>query len=480
MLKNVSEKITVAKNKNIVFDFGNFTLSNKDNNNVMVIDGSVKMQNGTIASNAGSGAIDINSTGSFVMTGGKIVATGTRQAIYNGGYTKISGNSYLSNISSSRAAVQNFTDTAILVIESGTITSDNYVAVKIDKGNLIVGVKDGNVDSTTPLIQGRTYAISSAVDFNFYDGILKSLQNGRSTPIQDETRIVDQEVSTDLTYDTEIINEETYKTEYLLKVVKHTITFEANGGEVNETTRLITDGKIIDLLPIPKKDGSYFEGWYTGLTDGVRIDSNYIPESDITLYARWTDTNSFPKVFEHTGACTFNGSNANITGTECSDYTDSKYIDTGIYLFNDENYKKDFELYMELDNYDPSEQELSSHTTIFASKDEVGNNIIVFGLVFRNKGNNLSLILSTNGSSNVEVDKNYTLIQSIKVVRIDGKFYYSFNGEELQSLGDMTNFDSTFDFPVTIGAALNFDKQPFRYFKGTISNMYIKLGTYTG
>lgn len=77
---------------------------------------------------------------------------------------------------------------------------------------------------------------------------------------------------------------------------------------------------------------------------------------------------------------------------------------------------------------------------------------------------------------NVTINRNYREVQSLKIKRIDGKLYYSFNGGNLTFLLDMNNFDDYFDVPVTFDASLNYNNDPFRFIKATISNMYIKLG----
>ena len=68
---------------------------------------------------------------------------------------------------------------------------------------------------------------------------------------------------------------------------KYTVTFNANGGEVSESTRTIQEKDSIGILPIPVRDGYQFTGWYTELTDGIKIDEEYIPTANINLYAHW-------------------------------------------------------------------------------------------------------------------------------------------------------------------------------------------------
>ena len=81
LLKNVSEVITVAKNKKIIFDLQNYIVSNNGVNPVISNFGNITIQNGTITSSTTQGAINNKSGATLTMTGGNIIATGTRQVI---------------------------------------------------------------------------------------------------------------------------------------------------------------------------------------------------------------------------------------------------------------------------------------------------------------------------------------------------------------------------------------------------------------
>lgn len=41
-------------------------------------------------------------------------------------------------------------------------------------------------------------------------------------------------------------------------------------------------------LPEPTRDGYTFQGWYTELSAGSKVNNTYVPDRSITLYARWT------------------------------------------------------------------------------------------------------------------------------------------------------------------------------------------------
>ena len=69
---------------------------------------------------------------------------------------------------------------------------------------------------------------------------------------------------------------------------KYTITYNANGGRVISSSKKIKIGDEIGILPTPTSpSGKSFKGWYTGLTDGEKITKNYIPNNNMTIYARY-------------------------------------------------------------------------------------------------------------------------------------------------------------------------------------------------
>lgn len=73
-----------------------------------------------------------------------------------------------------------------------------------------------------------------------------------------------------------------------------TITFQANSGLINENgtdqttvTREYTSGEVYGTLPIPKRSGYVFDGWYTSRTGGTRISESSTVTTTRTLYAHW-------------------------------------------------------------------------------------------------------------------------------------------------------------------------------------------------
>ena len=155
-------------------------LSNVDNNAVIVNNGTLKFVGGTISTTSTStAAVNNNSTGNLTVTGGSIIATGLRQAIYNdGGRVTISGTAYLSSKakvenSNKRGTVQNI-NSGIMTITGGTIESSATNGIGVtNAATLTIGVDDASISITTPILQGKGHGLNNTGTAYFYDGVLR-------------------------------------------------------------------------------------------------------------------------------------------------------------------------------------------------------------------------------------------------------------------------------------------------------------------
>lgn len=68
----------------------------------------------------------------------------------------------------------------------------------------------------------------------------------------------------------------------------YTLSFNANGGSVSETSRTATCNTGIGTLPIPTRDYYSFDGWYTAASGGTAVSSSSIFNTATTIYAHWT------------------------------------------------------------------------------------------------------------------------------------------------------------------------------------------------
>lgn len=72
---------------------------------------------------------------------------------------------------------------------------------------------------------------------------------------------------------------------------RYVVTFDANGGAVDTTSKTVTYGEAYGTLPTPTREGYTFDGWYTSSTGGVDVTSSStvcITENQ-TLYALWDE-----------------------------------------------------------------------------------------------------------------------------------------------------------------------------------------------
>ncbi len=104
---------------------------------------------------------------------------------------------------------------------------------------------------------------------------------------------------------------------------KYTVTFDANGGKLNDSTSADTgtDGKLLGLPSDPTRPGYKFDGWYTSASGGDKVSVSHVFTADTTVYAHWvenTGTNPSKKytvTFDANGG-KLNGSTSADTGTD--------------------------------------------------------------------------------------------------------------------------------------------------------------------
>ncbi len=75
-------------------------------------------------------------------------------------------------------------------------------------------------------------------------------------------------------------------------VTTYKVTLNPNGGSVSPTSLSVVAGKKIGSLPTPTRSGYTFKGWYTKATDGTKVSSDTIVNSNMTIYAQWNKTST--------------------------------------------------------------------------------------------------------------------------------------------------------------------------------------------
>lgn len=158
-------------------------------------------------------------------------------------------------------------------------------------------------------------------------------------------------------------------------------------------------------------------------------------------------------------------------------FNGTNYIDTGINMFSAENINKDFIISLTIDSLGIN----TSQATLLNVKDESKTNYWP-GFAYRtNSSGYLELTArwpkQTNYSSIITKD----LPILVTFSRENGVLYYKLNdGQKKKFINVPTSsFNETFNEPfnsnVTIGASINSEGNPFRFFNGIVSNISVEL-----
>ena len=202
-------------------------------------------------------------------------------------------------------------------------------------------------------------------------------------------------------------------------------------------------------------------------------------DNDLTLYEIINGKNEnivedeeVETVFSLDGPCIFNG-NDNITGDNCDEYSNINYIDTNVYLFNSENYDKDFIVSFVLDDYVTSQQ-IDKQVTIFnAFLERTG---LGYGMLLRRESNKFELIVRDGNGHDMKTSVPLSNPLFVKMVRKDNIVCYSINNSKLKRAVSMEQFTDPFNVPLTFGGSIDKTGKPFRFIKGSISDMLIQVG----
>ena len=93
------------------------------------------------------------------------------------------------------------------------------------------------------------------------------------------------ETGTQISASTVITGDITFYVHWDIATVE--VTFDANGGSVDELRRDIIPGSQLGTLPVPTRSGYGFAGWYTDPTNGTRVTEDTSIIEDTPLYAHW-------------------------------------------------------------------------------------------------------------------------------------------------------------------------------------------------
>lgn len=165
--------------------------------------------------------------------------------------------------------------------------------------------------------------------------------------------------------------------------------------------------------------------------------------------------NKLKTVYEYAGNYRFNGT--------------SDIINTGLCMFTEENIDKDFEISF---NIEEIESGYVNQATVVNAKWEKNP---YPGFVYRLYVDSETIKFESKGGSGSGATNKQKDVKSVKLSRVNRIMYLSINNGESKHVYDFTDFTNFYNVPLTIGASLQEDGTPFRYFKGTLSNIVIKV-----
>ena len=158
-------------------------------------------------------------------------------------------------------------------------------------------------------------------------------------------------------------------------------------------------------------------------------------------------------------------------------FTGNNYINTETALFSEANAKRNFRISFEIIADDLTQ---TGYNTLVAALNEAGKPDYP-GFLFRvGESKRLTEFEFTanniSGKGKVYFSER-EITTKVEILRIDNILYLRLNDGEYIEMQDYTEFSNYFDVPLTIGAGLNSGGVPFRYFKGTLSNIEFKFLT---
>lgn len=75
------------------------------------------------------------------------------------------------------------------------------------------------------------------------------------------------------------------------------IKFDANGGSVDETMRLVYEQDVLGSLPVPVREGYDFVGWYTESVGGTQVNANKVILGNEICYAQWKESKLYGHIY---------------------------------------------------------------------------------------------------------------------------------------------------------------------------------------
>ena len=207
-------------------------------------------------------------------------------------------------------------------------------------------------------------------------------------------------------------------------------------------------------LPKPTRTGYIFSGWFSNSNFTTRVGyggETYMPQGDTNLYAKWKkEVPIEDDVDEYIHNGQFN-------------FAQEDYINTHVYLYSQKNIHRNFEMSFDivgLVNSGNDDALMSATKNIFS---------------IANASNETMNLYTTGKTASSSVEGISNTITNVRLIRIDDKLYYSFNGQTFLQINDYAGVTSYSNNPVLFGADFRPDGSVYRSFDGILSNMKVKF-----
>ena len=159
------------------------------------------------------------------------------------------------------------------------------------------------------------------------------------------------------------------------------------------------------------------------------------------------------------------------------DGTKDSVIDTGMYLYNEENVNKNYRISFTIEDYDQSYNNNSNinQQTIFNCKNEAVESVWPGVMLRLAKGPKYEF--GMRDSHLTTAYKSYTLEKGIKVsiIKENGKIYVNWNTIKHSLAYTYNDTIDTFDVPLTFGGIINSSGEYDRIFKGILSDVTVEI-----
>ena len=215
------------------------------------------------------------------------------------------------------------------------------------------------------------------------------------------------------------------------------VNFDADGGHVSKLFKYYNNGDMYGELPVPVKEGYTFGGWT--YKNQIVKSTDYVTDSENT--------------FVSDEDLVFDGTN---------------YIDTGMYVFSQDNWARNFYLTFKV----KSNNSITNQATLINAKLENESRGYP-GFLFRCSSNNcpsFDISANTDSTNSRRINGIPRSLEKVTFVRLNKMLYYAIDDNELTEVLNFNGFSNYFNVPLTIGASLDSNGAPFRYFVGTISD----------